>query len=89
MQDSMAFCTQDDQVLFQIIASPAAKSLMVNFKIGEASAHLASPTIAGQDLFAKLVVGTGREANTRSFLYAPQARISCGVVSKFVLLFSW
>jgi hypothetical protein len=89
MQDSMAFCTQDDQVLFQIIASPAAKSLMVNLEIGEASANLASPIIAVQSFFAELVVGTGREANTRSFLYAPQARISCGVVSKFVLLFRW
>jgi hypothetical protein len=46
---------------------------MVNFEIGEASAHLASPIIAVQSLFAELVVGTGREANTRSFLYAPQA----------------
>jgi hypothetical protein len=53
---------------------------MVNFKIGEASAHLASPAIAVQNLFAELVVGAGREANRRSFLYAPSSCISYGLV---------
>ena len=62
-----------DQVRFLIIASLAAKSSMVNLEIGEASTSLASPTIATQNLFAELVVGARREANTRSFFCGRQA----------------
>jgi hypothetical protein len=46
MQDRMTPCTQGDQVLFHIIASLAAKPLMVDFEFGEASAHLAPAIIA-------------------------------------------
>ena len=54
----MAWAAHGDQVLFNIVASLAAKLLMVNFEMGQTPAHLAPPTIAVQNSFSELVVGT-------------------------------
>jgi hypothetical protein len=56
MHGGMAFAAQRDQVRLGIVAGTAAKLFVVNFKIGHRTARLALPTIAAEDLVAKLVV---------------------------------
>lgn len=52
MDSSMAFGAQCDQVLFGVISRLAAKLFVVNLKIGQRSAQLATPAVASQHLLS-------------------------------------
>ena len=56
MDGRVAICAKRDQVLFRIFAAVAAELLMVNLKASHRSAELASPPVAPQSSFAKLLV---------------------------------
>ena len=48
----MAFGAKRDQILFGVISRLTAKLFVVDFKIGQRSAQLATPAVASQDLLS-------------------------------------
>jgi hypothetical protein len=64
MQSRVANAAKRNQVLLRIVTSPAAEFLVVDLKVGQCAARLASPTVAAEHLLAQLFI---------QFLIEPQA----------------
>ena len=67
VQPFMAFRTKGNQVFFGIVAALTTKFLVVNLQIRSASAALARPTIAAQDMAPEPSVQLGIKSQSRLF----------------------
>jgi hypothetical protein len=56
MNSGVACSAEGNEILGTIIAGSAAKSFVVNLKIGHHAAELASPAVAAEHLVAKLLI---------------------------------
>ena len=67
----VACSAKRDQVFFRIIAGMAAKSFVVDLKIGNCAARLASPAIPAQHFVAEFLVEPGFQPQTLLFWSNP------------------
>jgi hypothetical protein len=65
MNLAMAAITEGDEVLGDIISQRASRADVMDLEIVWASAVLASPSVALQDLLAKFAVGIGIQPKPR------------------------
>jgi hypothetical protein len=67
MHSGVARRAERNQVLVRIVAGLAAKLFVVNLKVGDCAARLASPAVATQHLVAEVVVVVGIESQSCMF----------------------